>query len=117
LPLSGDLHGFASIWQDMVGYAETLPAWQLGDSNYWCRAEGLAVHLMGLSQVGIGALGDAKYKDLIGSMAVAFDRLGWSMAKVWFGGKVVRVLSAYGIGSGSVTARREAACGGSGFVA
>jgi hypothetical protein len=25
LPLSGDLHGFASIWQDMVGYAETLP--------------------------------------------------------------------------------------------
>jgi hypothetical protein len=89
LPLSGDLHGFGSIWQDMVGYAETLPTWQPGDSNYWCRAEGLAVHLMGLSQVGIGILGDAKYKDLIGSMAVAFDRwadrwLKYGSAAGWF---------------------------------
>ena len=74
LPLSGDLHGFASIWRDMVGYVETLPAWQPGDSNYWCRGEGLAVQLMGLGQFGIGVLGDAKYKDLIGSMAGAFER-------------------------------------------
>jgi len=76
LPLSSDLNGFASMWQDMLGYAETLPAWQPGDSNYYCRAEGLAVHLMGLSQIGIGILGDAKYINLIGSMAVAFD--GWA---------------------------------------
>jgi hypothetical protein len=76
LPLSSDLSGFASIWQDMIGYAETLPAWQPGDSNYWCRAEGLAIHLVGLSQIGISILGDGKYKDLIESMAGTFD--GWA---------------------------------------
>lgn len=76
MPLSSDLNGFASIWQDMLGCAETLPAWQPGDSNYYCRAEGLAVHLMGLSQIGISILGDAKYINLIGTMAVAFD--GWA---------------------------------------
>src|SRR5689334_12476603 len=47
----GDHKGYAAIWQDMVAYAETLPAWQPGDGNYWCRAERLAVNLLGLSEI------------------------------------------------------------------
>lgn len=76
LPLSSDLQGFGAIWQDMVAYAERLPAWQPAEGNYWCRAEGLAVSLMGLSQAAIPVLGDARYKGLIGSMAPTFERWG-----------------------------------------
>ena len=76
LPLSSDLQGFGAIRQDMVAYAETLPAWQPAQGNYWCRAEGLAVSLMGLSQAAIPVLGEAKYKGLIGSMAPTFERWG-----------------------------------------
>jgi hypothetical protein len=72
LHVSADLHGFALIWQDMVAYAETLPAWRPGEANYWSRAESLATELMGLSETGVAVLGDAKYKDLICSMAATF---------------------------------------------
>lgn len=89
LQVSNDLKGFGSIWQDMVAYAETLPAWQPGDGNYWCPAEGLAVKLMGLSETGIRILGDAKYKDLVRSMAATFERWGsrwlkYGSAAGWF---------------------------------
>ena len=76
LQVSPDLKGFALIWQDMVAYTDTLPAWQPGDGNYWNRAKSLATELMGLSEVGIAVLGDAKYADLISSMAVTFERWG-----------------------------------------
>jgi hypothetical protein len=76
LPLSTDVQGFGAIWEDMVTYAETLPAWQPGEGNYWWRAERLAVSLMGLNQAAIAVLGDAKYKGLIGSMAATFERWG-----------------------------------------
>ena len=33
LQVSADLQGFALIWQDMVAYTETLPAWQSGGNE------------------------------------------------------------------------------------
>ncbi len=89
LQVSPDLEGFARIWQDMVAYTETLPAWQPGESNYWNRAAPLATELMGLSETGVAVLGDAKYKDLIGSMAGAFEQWGnrwlkYAFAAGWF---------------------------------
>jgi hypothetical protein len=89
LSISNDLEGFAKLWQDMIAYAETLPAWQPNDGSYWCRAEGLAVHLMGLSQIGIRVLGDTKYKALISSMALTFESWGnrwlrFGSAAGWF---------------------------------
>jgi hypothetical protein len=71
-----DLQGFARIWQEMVAYTESLPAWQPPRGDYWSRAEGLSVHLMGLSEGGIQVIGQAKYKDLVASMAGTFDRWG-----------------------------------------
>ena len=76
LPASPDLQGFAEIWRDMVVYTESLPAWQPANGNYWSRAEGLAIHLMGLSEAGVKVLGDAEYKPLITSMAATFEQ--WS---------------------------------------
>jgi len=73
---SPDLQGFARIWQDMVAYTEGLPAWRPAEGNYWSRAEGLAVQLMGLSDTGVKVLGDAKYKPLVTSMAATFERWG-----------------------------------------
>ncbi len=89
LPVSADMQGFAQIWQDMVAYVETLPMWQPGDANYWCRAEGLAVHLMGLSEIGITVLGAGKFSGLVGSMAPTFERWGnrwlkYGSAAGWF---------------------------------
>lgn len=71
-----DLQGFAEIWRDMVAYTESLPTWQPAKRNYWSRAEGLAVHLMGLSDTGVKVLGDAKYKPLVSSMAGTFEQWG-----------------------------------------
>ncbi|HEY4930872.1 MAG TPA: hypothetical protein VII23_04805 [Terriglobales bacterium] len=89
LQVSPDLAGFARIWQDMVAYTETLPAWQPGKGNYWSRAEQLTVELMGLCQPGVAVLGDAKYKGLVGSMAVTFEQwasqwLRYASAAGWF---------------------------------
>jgi hypothetical protein len=89
LQVSPDLHGFALIWQDMVTYTETLSAWRPGETNYWSRAESLATELMGLSETGIALLGDAKYKDLIGSMGATFEQwanrwLKYASASAWF---------------------------------
>jgi hypothetical protein len=89
LQVSKDQKGYAAIWQDMAAYAETLPAWQPGDGNYWCRAEGLAVNLMGLSEIGVPVLGDAKHKDLVSSMAATFEQWGsrwlkYGAAAGWF---------------------------------
>jgi len=89
LQVSPDLAGFTLIWQDMVAYTETLPAWQPGETNYWSRAESLATELMGLNEAGIALLGDTKYKDLISSMAVTFEQWGnrwlkYASASAWF---------------------------------
>jgi len=89
LMVSEDLNGFGAIWQDMIAYTETLPAWQPNEGNYWSRAEGLAVHLMGLSEIGIKVLGEEKFKTLISSMAAAFGRWGsrwlkYGSAAGWF---------------------------------
>jgi hypothetical protein len=89
LQISTDLEGFALIWQDMLDYAETLPAWQPGDANYWSRAEELAVNLMGLNESTIALLGQAKYKGLVNAMAPAFERwsrrwLKYASAAGWF---------------------------------
>jgi len=86
---SPDLKGFASIWQDMVAYTEGLADWQPAKDNYWSRAEGLANHLMGLTESGIKALGDAKYSSLVSSMAATFKNWGdrWlkhGSAAAWF---------------------------------
>jgi hypothetical protein len=74
--ISPDLQGFAEIWRDMASYTEGLPTWQPANGNYWSRAEGLAMHLMGLSEAGVKVLGDAKYKPLVASMAATFERWG-----------------------------------------
>jgi hypothetical protein len=50
---SPDLQGYAEIWRDMAVYTEGLPVWQPAKGNHWSRAEGLAVHLMGLSETGV----------------------------------------------------------------
>jgi hypothetical protein len=89
LQVSPDLQGFSQIWQDMVAYTETLQVWQPGEVNYWSRAESLATELMGLSETGVAVLGDAKYKDLISSMAGTFARWGnrwlrYAFAAGWF---------------------------------
>jgi hypothetical protein len=76
LKVSPDLKGFAQIWQDMVAYSETLPAWQPGEGNYWSRAESLAVDLMGLGKIGAPVLGDAKYQGLVTSMVPTFEKWG-----------------------------------------
>lgn len=73
---SPDLQGFAEIWRDMVVYTEGRPTWQPANGHYWSRAEGLAVHLMGLSDTGVKVLGDAKYKPLVSSMAGTFEQWG-----------------------------------------
>ena len=72
----------------MVAYTEALPAWQPGETNYWSRAESLATELMGLSETGVAVLGDAKYKDLISSMAATFEQWGnrwlkYASASAW----------------------------------
>jgi hypothetical protein len=89
LQVSADRQGFALIWQDMVAYTETLPAWRPGETNYWNRAESLATELMGLSETGIALLGDPRYKDLISSMAATFEQwtnrwLKYASASAWF---------------------------------
>ena len=73
----------------MIAYSETLSAWQPNEGNYWCRAEALGARLMGLSQVGVEVLGDARYKDLISSMAPTFEHWGkrwlkYASAAAWF---------------------------------
>lgn len=76
IQMSPNLQGFAKIWQDMVAYTETLPAWEPPKGDYWSRAEGLSVHLMGLTEVAIAVLGQPQYKDLVASMAGTFERWG-----------------------------------------
>ena len=89
LAISPDVQGFARIWEDMVIYTETLPAWQPGEGNYWSRAESLAVDLMGLGQVASVVLGDAKYQGLVRLMLPAFQRWGdrwlkYASVAAWF---------------------------------
>ncbi len=105
LQVSPDLQGFARIWQDMVAYSETLPAWQPGNGNYWRRAESLAVDLMGLGEIGSPVLGDAKHQGLVASMVPTFERWGqrwlkYASVAAWFANFLLRSCPA--------AARREA---------
>ncbi len=89
LEMSGDLATFSKIWDDMVQYAMTLPAWQPSEGNYWCRAESLAVDLMGLRETQASVLGKAKYKSVVSAMAPAFERwasqwLKYGSVASWF---------------------------------
>jgi hypothetical protein len=102
LQVSPDLEGFARIWQDMVAYTETLPAWQPGEGNYWNRAAPLATELMGLSETGVAVLGDAKYKDLLDGWRLR--AVGQSLAEICLRVWMVRSFSAHGIRSGTATA-------------
>jgi len=79
LEMSADLATFSKIWNDMVRYAMTLPAWQPGERNYWCRAESLVVDLMGLREAHASVLGNAKYIGVVRAMAPAFEE--W--ARLW----------------------------------
>ncbi len=76
IQVSPDLQGYAKIWQDMVAYTETLPAWDAPKGDYWSRAEGLSMHLMGLSESGVVVLGQPHHQDLVASMAGTFERWG-----------------------------------------
>jgi hypothetical protein len=89
LEMSADLVTFSKIWDDMVQYAMTLPAWQPSERNYWCRAESLAVDLMGLREAQASVLGAAKYKSVVSAMAPAFERwasqwLKYGSVASWF---------------------------------
>ena len=106
LQVSPDLQGFAKIWDDMVAFAETLPAWQPDAGNYWCRAEPLAIDLMGLGEIGSPVLGNAKYAGLVSAMRLTFERWGerwlkYAHAAAWFANFLClesgRVLLAQGI--------------------
>ncbi|HUZ95810.1 MAG TPA: hypothetical protein VMU57_12955 [Edaphobacter sp.] len=79
LEMSADLATFSKIWDDMVRYAMTLPAWQPGERNYWCRAESLVVDLMGLREAQASVLGNAKYIGVVRAMVPAFEE--W--ARLW----------------------------------
>jgi hypothetical protein len=89
LQISPDLKDFARIWQDIVAYTETLPAWQPGEGNYWSRAESLAVDLMGLGEIGWSVLGHVKYQGLVTSMVPTFEKWGqrwlkYASVAAWF---------------------------------
>ena len=79
LEMSSDLVTFSKIWDDMLRYAITLPAWQPGEGNYWCRAESLVVDLMGLREAQVSVLGKAKYINVVRAMAPGFEE--W--ARLW----------------------------------
>jgi hypothetical protein len=89
LEMSADLGTFSKIWNDMVRYAMTLPAWQPGEGNYWCRAESLVVDLMGLREAQASVLGKEKYIDVVRAMAPAFEEwarkwLKYGSVAAWF---------------------------------
>src|ERR1017187_6833379 len=83
LQVSPDLKGVERIWQELVAYSDTWPAWQPGEGNYWSRAESLAIDLMGLGEIGSPVLGDAKYQGLVTSMVPTFERWGqrWQIGR------------------------------------
>jgi hypothetical protein len=89
MPNAIDIGVFASIWEDMIAYAETLPNWQPRDPRYWTPAATLAVDLMGLGEAGSRVLGDCRYQNLIKRMAPVFERwadrwLKYTHAAAWF---------------------------------
>ena len=89
LEMSDDLATFSTIWDDMVRYAMTLPAWQPGERNYWCRAESLVVDLMGLREAQASVLGNAKYIGVVRAMAPTFEEwaglwLKYGSVAAWF---------------------------------
>ena len=89
LEMSADLAIFVKIWEDMVRYAMTLPAWQPSESGYWSRAESLAVDLVGLHKTAASVLGQAKYRSVVTAMVPVFDQwasrwLKHASAAAWF---------------------------------
>ncbi len=89
LEMSADLPTFVKIWEDMVRYAMTLPAWQPSASGRWSRAESLAVDLVGLHDTAASILGQAKYQGVVSAMAPIFEHwasrwLKHASATAWF---------------------------------
>jgi hypothetical protein len=83
LETTADTAEFVKIWRDMVEYTVTLSAWAPADGNYWCRAESLAVDLMGLHKEAASILGQAKYIEVVGAMIPVFEE--WTNRWLKFG--------------------------------
>ena len=81
LQLSTDLVAFAKIWEDMVRYTMTLPAWQPSPSGRWSRAESLAVDLVGLHDAAATVLGQVKYRGVVSAMTSVFEDWAGSWLK------------------------------------
>jgi len=89
LEMSTDPAGFVKIWEDIVRYAMTFPAWQPSESGYWSRAESLAVDLVGLHKAAAAVLGQAKYQSVVTAMVPVFEQwasrwLKHASAAAWF---------------------------------
>ena len=76
LPKAADRDIFVKIWNAMIDYTFSLPAWIGRRPGIWFHAESLAVDLMGLRESALLVLGHAEYVTLVGFMAPAFKRWG-----------------------------------------
>jgi hypothetical protein len=89
LEMTADPSTFVNIWEDIVHYAMSLPAWQPDEDGYWAPAERLAVDLVGLHEMAASVLGQAKYQTVVEAMAPVFEEwascwLKHASAAAWF---------------------------------
>jgi hypothetical protein len=89
LEISTNLSIFATIWEDMVEFTMSVPTWQPAKIGNWCRAESLAVDLMGLHEASVSVLGRPKYADLVRAMTPSFYEWGnrwlrYGSVAAWF---------------------------------
>jgi hypothetical protein len=89
LPRMVDHALFAEIWQDMVDYTFSLPAWVGSRPGIWFHAESLSVDLMGLRTEAVKVLGRSEYTDLGRAMGPTFKRWGdlwlkYGSVAAWF---------------------------------
>jgi hypothetical protein len=76
LPSATDRQGYARIWKEMIDYVRPLPDWQPGKVGYWCPAEILAPHLVGIHEAQVSILGQAEYRPVVVAMAATFEDWG-----------------------------------------
>lgn len=89
LPRMANHDLFAEIWQGMVDYTFSLPAWVGRKPRMWFHAENLAVDLMGLRTEAVKVLGQKEYTGLVTAMAPTFKRWGdlwvkYGRVAAWF---------------------------------
>jgi hypothetical protein len=89
LPRSTDHTLFAKIWQGMVDYTFSLPAWIGRRPGIWYDAERLSVDLMGLREEAVKVIGRQEYTGLVKQMAPTFKRWGdqwlkYASVSAWF---------------------------------